>query len=203
MSFSFKSSLLEWIGKPAGFSLSVHALIFIIFYSFSHFHSSLPSTQTLLIEVGHRSASPSARPRSSFKSGPATHKKRDTFPVQGDQKAFTPEVNSLPGEVSIPGDFSIPGGEVAAYVGEVARAIDRRKRYPRESRLRGEEGKVVLSLRIKPSGIIEESHVEISSEFNALNLAALETVRGIEQLPPIPKGHAFLRIEVPIIFRIQ
>ena len=49
--------------------------------------------------------------------------------------------------------------------------------YPAESRRRGEEGVVRLTLRIAPDGQVTEAEVEASSGFPALDRAAIEAAR--------------------------
>ena len=56
-------------------------------------------------------------------------------------------------------------------------ARNRRPNYPESSRRRGQEGTVMLELRVDANGRVTEARVVESSGFNALDAAAVETLR--------------------------
>lgn len=84
------------------------------------------------------------------------------------------------------------------------RRIAELKRYPNAARLNGWEGKVVLRAVIKADGHLADLRVQTSSGFDALDEAALETVR---QACPLHLKHALGRPEVvvslPIVYSLS
>lgn len=78
---------------------------------------------------------------------------------------------------------ALQGMESFTLEGRVAppEAIDaarnRRPNYPESSRRRGQEGTVMLELRVDANGRVTEVRVVESSGFNALDAAAVETLR--------------------------
>jgi protein TonB len=78
------------------------------------------------------------------------------------------------------------------------------KRYPSAARLNGWEGKVVLRAVIKADGNLADLRVQTSSGFDALDQAALDTVR---QACPLHLKHELGRPEVvvslPIVYSLS
>lgn len=98
------------------------------------------------------------------------------------------------------------------YVTDLAHLLDRNKQYPRESILREQEGRVVVSVSIDRDGIVHEKSVATPSPFHLLNLAALETVTRIGKFPAPPvallhelgaHGTGSLRLKIPLSFQID
>ncbi|MCB1800590.1 MAG: energy transducer TonB [Gammaproteobacteria bacterium] len=92
-----------------------------------------------------------------------------------------------------------------SYLAELAAAIERRKRYPRASRRRGEQGTVVVAFVIQRDGRLVDVTIKQSSGTGRLDEAALKTVQGLESFQPIPTALARDRwsISVPIAFSLR
>ncbi len=91
------------------------------------------------------------------------------------------------------------------YLAALAASIDRRKYYPRVSRRRGEEGRVVVSFVIRKTGELTDLTVTESSGSRRLDEAALKTLRRISPFQPIPEALArdAWSITVPIAFHLS
>ena len=91
------------------------------------------------------------------------------------------------------------------YLAALAASIDRRKYYPRTSRRRGEEGRVVVSFVIRKTGELTDLRVTESSGSRRLDEAALKTLRRISPFQPIPEALArdAWSITVPIAFHLK
>ncbi|MGB5465011.1 MAG: TonB family protein, partial [Sedimenticolaceae bacterium] len=91
------------------------------------------------------------------------------------------------------------------YLAALAASIDRRKYYPRVSRRRGEEGRVVVSFVIRKTGELTDLTVTVSSGSRRLDEAALKTLRRISPFQPIPEALAreTWSITVPIAFHLS
>ncbi len=92
-----------------------------------------------------------------------------------------------------------------AYLAELAAAIEQRKRYPRLSRRRGEEGHTLVNFVIRADGTLEEIRLRESSGHRRLDQAALRTLHEVSPFRPIPPALARERweISVPIVFRLR
>lgn len=62
--------------------------------------------------------------------------------------------------------------------------------YPRGSRLRGEEGEVVLEIRVSAAGEVEAAEVVVSSGFAALDEEAVRATRAARFKPAQAEGRA-------------
>ena len=77
-------------------------------------------------------------------------------------------------------------------------------RYPLASRRLGEEGTVVLRVRVSADGAVSQLDVGSSSGSARLDRAALATVANW-RFEPARRGHVAIAaaVEVPIIFRLE
>jgi protein TonB len=76
--------------------------------------------------------------------------------------------------------------------------------YPASARRRGEEGTVTLRVLVSAEGTPERVELERSSGSNALDLAALESVRQWRFAPARRGGAAHEAwVVVPIVFRLE
>ena len=105
---------------------------------------------------------------------------------------------------------SKPVGAAAAqakqdYLVALRRRIERKKYYPRASRRRGEEGKVIVSFVIQKNGELIDMAVARSSGIPRLDKAALETLRRISPFKPIPAdlGRNRLALSIPISYNLR
>jgi TonB family protein len=86
----------------------------------------------------------------------------------------------------------------------LARKIDEVKIYPADSIYRGEEGSVVVAVTIFPDGRIDHIHLVEWCPFEALNHAAVDTIRKLSKLPPLPQGRLSpLTVRVPLHFELK
>lgn len=77
-------------------------------------------------------------------------------------------------------------------------------RYPLRSRRRGEEGTVVLALRIDASGQVVRAHIQQSSGYHRLDQAAREAVLAWRYTPAQRMGRAVAADYVqPMVFSLQ
>jgi len=77
-------------------------------------------------------------------------------------------------------------------------------RYPAAARRRGQQGRVVLSVRVSPSGSPEAVVLVASSGVDALDEAARDAVRGWRFRPALDRGVAVAAtVEVPVRFRLE
>lgn len=76
--------------------------------------------------------------------------------------------------------------------------------YPAAARRRGQQGRVVLSVRVSPAGAPEAVVLVSSSGVEALDDAARDAVRGWRFRPALDKGTAVAAtVEVPVRFRLE
>ena len=102
---------------------------------------------------------------------PATAAARDAQPAESVVKESAPQVAMA----------TSPTPAVKADHGWLAESLWRRvaelKRYPSSARLNGWEGKVVLRVVIRADGQLADVRIQKSSGYDALDRAALETIR--------------------------
>jgi protein TonB len=93
----------------------------------------------------------------------------------------------------------------AGYLARLQAAIARHKYYPRLSRRRGEEGRVLLRLVIGSDGDFSEVRVARSSGKRRLDAAALKTIERLGHAEPLPPelGLSAWRISVPMVFSLK
>jgi len=93
----------------------------------------------------------------------------------------------------------------ATYLARLRAAIARYKFYPRLSRRRGEEGRVLVELLIDVDGGFREMRVDQSSGNRRLDDAALKTLQRLGHADPLPSelGEKSWRISVPMVFSLR
>jgi TonB family protein len=92
--------------------------------------------------------------------------------------------------------------EMERYLGGVIARIHQTKRYPREAQFNEQEGTVMLRIEVSADGILLSSEVENPCPFESLNRAALEAVRSVGRLPPVPLRKA-VKLHIPIRFQLR
>jgi protein TonB len=95
-------------------------------------------------------------------------------------------------------------GDLGSYLGSARMRIEKAKRYPREARRKGLEGKVVLSFQINRKGEAGEIKLIQSSGYSELDEEGIATIRRASPFPSpllIEKENLFL--EVPIHFKLE
>lgn len=93
---------------------------------------------------------------------------------------------------------------VAGYARTLSADIARLKRYPALARMRGWQGKTVVSITIGAKGEILDLKVAQSSGFDVLDRQALEMVREAQPLPAAPaslRGLALV-VQLPVVFSL-
>jgi len=96
----------------------------------------------------------------------------------------------------IPGTPGIPGGVADASLPAPA--------YPRESRLRGEEGTVVVEVTVGADGVASDFRVVDDAGFPRLADAALAAVRKARFRPAVENARAVAcRVKIPFRFRLR
>ena len=106
------------------------------------------------------------------------------------------------------GDNTAGGGSPGAasdYYGEVQAWLEKHKRYPRRSKLRSEEGVVMLRFVVNREGIVTLSDIKKSSGHKRLDKEAMGMIERAQPLPAMPKDmrQANLEIVVPVRFYLQ
>jgi protein TonB len=75
--------------------------------------------------------------------------------------------------------------------------------YPRAARHRGQEGLVVVSVRVSPEGRVIDASVAGSSGYPLLDEAALDALRRWTFVPGVRGGRAAAwTVEIPVRFRL-
>lgn len=106
------------------------------------------------------------------------------------------------------GGLTLPqsGGELApasSYLTQLQSLIERRKEYPRQARLRREEGLVEVSLTLQRNGVISEILITQSAT-PSLDRAVLEAIQDLGALPAPPaEMSAPNRVRIPIRFSLH
>ncbi len=112
------------------------------------------------------------------------------------------------GEDDSKGSSPLPqsGGELgpaSSYLRQLQSLIERKKEYPRQARLRGEEGLVEVSLMLQKSGVISEILITQSAT-PSLDRAVLEAIQAMAPLPAPPaEMSAPNRVRIPIRFSLH
>lgn len=106
------------------------------------------------------------------------------------------------------GDNSAGGGTPGAdsdYYREVLAWLEKHKRYPRRSKLRNEQGVVLLRFVVSRDGMVTISKIKKSSGHKRLDKEAMGMIERAQPLPAIPDGmrQAKLSLVVPVEFHLQ
>ncbi len=88
------------------------------------------------------------------------------------------------------------------YKAELRATIDKNKYYPTMSRRLGQQGTVVIAFTLLEDGNIVDIRIEKPSQYERLNVSALDAVKKVERFKPIPKevGEVRMDIKVPVKF---
>lgn len=94
--------------------------------------------------------------------------------------------------------------DLRSYLGQARMKIEKAKRYPREARRRGWEGKVVLSFQINRKGEVANVRLIQSSGYDTLDEEALAMLRRVSPFSPPPlTDDDKLEVEIPLLFRLE
>ena len=98
----------------------------------------------------------------------------------------------------------ISKGIINQYVTQVYKLIDAKKRYPRQSLMRKEEGIVLLEIIIRNDGQLK-SVKSIKAKFQRLVDSSFDAVEAAAPFPAFPKEitRQKMVIQVPVIYKIR
>ena len=102
----------------------------------------------------------------------------------------------------------IEGGEsnktLSKYVTQVYKLIDSKKKYPRQSLIRREEGIVMLEIVIRKDGRLK-SMKSVTAKYQRLVDSSFDAVEAAAPFPPFPNQitRERLVIQVPVIYKIR
>ena len=109
-----------------------------------------------------------------------------------------------PAEVVEPRDAAPPAPAVTAVRFDAAYLNNPAPVYPRASRRRGEQGRVLLQVQVNARGLPEQVDIHEGSGYARLDAAALEAVRGWRFVPARRGGEAIAAsVLVPILFQME
>lgn len=136
--------------------------------------------------------------------------------AEGDSASET--ANQLAGEGGRSGDSGLSeagqGNNTAGggapgvksdYYREVTAWLEKHKRYPRRSKLRNEEGVVLLRFVVERDGMVTVSGIKESSGYKRLDKEAMGMIERAQPLPPIPPEmrQAKLDLIIPVQFNLR
>lgn len=132
--------------------------------------------------------------------------KRTAIPkssTQVAQKSKAPLVPVTSSEVNDSAqDQSFKVAAIDLYKAELRTIIDKNKYYPTMSRRLGQTGTVVIAFTLLADGNIVDIRIDKPSQYERLNISAMDAVKKVERFKPIPKeiGEARMDIKVPVKF---
>ena len=117
----------------------------------------------------------------------------------------TPKVTSETTPVvteAAPTDINARFTAMDVYKAELRATIEKNKYYPTMSRRLGQTGTVVIAFTLLEDGNIVDVRIEKPSQYERLNVSALDAVKKVERFKPIPKevGEIRMDIKVPVKF---
>ena len=122
--------------------------------------------------------------------------------VQGG-KGTVPPKGTKTGSVYFKGEGK-GRGDLGSYLGHVRMRIEKGKRYPREARRRGWEGKVILSFQINRKGEVAQIGLVQSSGYQELDEEGIATIPRASPFLPLPMTEGGeLEVEIPLVFRLE
>lgn len=101
-----------------------------------------------------------------------------------------------------PTDINAKFSAMDVYKAELRATIEKNKYYPTMSRRLGQTGTVVIAFTLLEDGNIVDIRIEKPSQYERLNVSALDAVKKVERFKPIPKevGEIRMDIKVPVKF---
>jgi protein TonB len=118
-------------------------------------------------------------------------------------KGTAPPKGAKTGSVYFQGE-GIGRGDLGSYLGNARMKIEKAKRYPREARRRGREGKVILSFQINRKGEVAQIRLVQTSGYRELDDEGIATIRRASPfLPPPLTDQDKLEVEIPLVFKLE
>lgn len=142
---------------------------------------------------------------------PASEREESLFPIEraggtGGRPDATSSPGGEPGAGAAGSGPSAPGAaaEWEGYLASLRDRIEAARAYPERARRMGQEGRVTVRLVVGGDGKILEVEMAETSPFSLLNRAAVETIRSLSPLPPLPPGLGDrLEVTVPIAYHLD
>lgn len=135
---------------------------------------------------------------------PKAKPKKATLPQLPKQETVEEEVHQESVQLGTEkGEGSRGSADVLAlYKAELRAKIDQNKFYPPLSRRLGQTGTVVVAFTLEQDGNIIDVKIDSPSQYERLNVSALEAVKKVEKFRPIPSeyGQTRMEIKVPVKF---
>jgi protein TonB len=118
-------------------------------------------------------------------------------------KGTVPPRGAKTGSVYFQGE-GIGIGDLGSYLCNARMKIEKAKRYPREARRRGWEGKVILSFQINRKGEAAQIRLVQTSGYQELDDEGIATIRRASPFLPPPLGDQnMLEVEIPLVFKLE
>lgn len=210
----------EWLnsGPYLVIAIALHAAV--LFYPLKRAVSPLdaPEPSTILVKLTEKPviAPPMAAPPAPAQPSTPQPSKAKARPTPRQIIAVTAAPSTSPAVISVPTQLAAPPAPVAAVPGQATPAAVSAARfdaaylqnpqppYPSMSRRLGEEGKVLLKVRVLPDGNPASVDVEKSSSFGRLDEAARQAVARW-RFVPAKRGDEPIEasVIVPIVFRLD
>ena len=94
---------------------------------------------------------------------------------------------------------------IESYSAKLAKSIARQKRYPRIAQMRGQQGEIIINLKIDGQGNLIKAKIIQRSEFKILNTEGMNMVKRASPFPKPPKEleSKIFNVIVPISFKLQ
>lgn len=184
--------------RPLLISVALHAAAFIWLYAFFSARSIFEDSGTSLeIVVSAAGTGALSRSNGARRSLPAAA----VAAVIASPSASAPEAT----RADFPANAQVPAIPVSSESeSAIASAFSRNRvpEYPRVSRLRGEEGRVVVAVTVARDGArVSVPQTKQSSGFESLDRAALSAVESWS-FSPLPRSER-LELEIPFVFRLE
>lgn len=95
--------------------------------------------------------------------------------------------------------------DIRKYINKVARKIDRKKHYPRLSKVNQEQGTVRVKMTLGRAGQLLQYRVVQQPPFERLSQATVASIQAAAPFPPLPDSYpnSKITIEVPVRFRLS
>jgi periplasmic protein TonB len=113
------------------------------------------------------------------------------------------ETSAVEASAAAAASRSADSATFAAWMAQIRRQLESKKRFPAAARARWEQGTVVVAFVLDRQGRLAGSRVARSSGFAALDSAALELVRQAQPFPAPPAELPSPRLNMTIPIRYQ
>lgn len=219
----FQPELPEWrrSGRFVLIALFLHAVVLFSPLQVAIGKLEIPEPKTIMVRLVETVSAPPAKPQivppQPLPSNPAASPRERVKPTPHPVLAMSPEPSAPPAAFAVPEAVAAPAAPPAPAVVasnapvavttarfDAAYLQNPRPNYPPLSRRLGEEGKVLLKVRVSPNGQPTVVELERSSSFERLDEAARQTVARW-RFVPAKRGEEAVEasVIVPIVFRLE